>query len=160
MHLPTLLAKHFREVYFGGNWTWVNLKDTLSDVSWEQAITKIEDCNTIAALVYHIHYYVGGVSQVLAGGTLDIHDKYSFAVSPLHSQAEWENRLATIWTEAETYIQRVEAVPESQLNDIFSQEKYGNYFRNLQGIIEHTHYHLGQIVIIKKMVQQLEKIKE
>lgn len=25
------LAKHFREVHFGGNWTTVNMKDTLDD---------------------------------------------------------------------------------------------------------------------------------
>ena len=33
-------------------------------------------------------------------------------------------------------------------------EKYGNYFRNLTGIIEHLHYHLGQIVLIKKLIAE------
>jgi len=32
------------------------------------------------------------------------------------------------------------------------EEKYGNYYRNFHGIIEHCHYHLGQIVLIKKML--------
>jgi len=30
--------------------------------------------------------------------------------------------------------------------------KYGNYFRNIVGVIEHIHYHLGQIVLIKKIL--------
>jgi hypothetical protein len=35
--------------------------------------------------------------------------------------------------------------------------KYGNYYRNLHGIIEHTHYHLGQIVLIKKLLKRRRK---
>ena len=38
--------------------------------------------------------------------------------------------------------------------ETFADEKYGHYYRNLHGIIEHTHYHLGQIVLIKKLLQQ------
>ncbi|MGN6163930.1 MAG: hypothetical protein ACTHOF_05245 [Flavisolibacter sp.] len=41
---------------------------------------------------------------------------------------------------------------DSKLDEIFVDEKYGTYYRNLQGIIEHTHYHLGQIVLIKKLL--------
>jgi len=36
MTLIEQIAKHFRDVYFGGNWTAVNLKDTLADVSWDR----------------------------------------------------------------------------------------------------------------------------
>jgi hypothetical protein len=46
-------------------------------------------------------------------------------------------------------------LPESKLAETFSDEKYGNYYRNIHGIIEHTHYHLGQIVLIKKILSQL-----
>ena len=41
MTLPQQLAKHLREVHFGGNWTSVNLKDSLQDISWEQATDEI-----------------------------------------------------------------------------------------------------------------------
>jgi hypothetical protein len=30
------------------------------------------------------------------------------------------------------------------------EEKYGSVLRNIMGVIEHTHYHLGQIVLLKK----------
>ena len=36
------LAKHFRDVHFGGNWTFVNLKDSLADVTWQEATTKLQ----------------------------------------------------------------------------------------------------------------------
>lgn len=69
MNTPQQLAKHFRDVHFGGNWTCVNLKDTLKGVSWQQATAKVQDCNTIAVLVFHIHYYVAAVLKVLQGGS-------------------------------------------------------------------------------------------
>jgi len=54
MNLTWQIAKQFRDVYFGGNWTSVNLKENLADVTWQQATTKVYSANTIAALVYRI----------------------------------------------------------------------------------------------------------
>ena len=155
MNLPQQTAKHFRDVHFGGNWTSVNLKETLADISWQQAVTKIHDLNTIAALVYHINYYVSAVLKVLQGETLNASDKFSFDLPPIQSEADWENLLNKTWSDAENFTKLLEQLPESRFGEIFTDEKYGNYYRNMHGIIEHTHYHLGQIVIIKKILQQV-----
>jgi len=48
MSLSQHLAKHLRDVHFGGNWTSVNLKDTLADVSWQQVSVKVQSFNTIS----------------------------------------------------------------------------------------------------------------
>lgn len=152
MNLTNQLAKHFREVHFGGNWTASNLKEHLFDVSWQQANTQVYSFNTIAALVYHINYYVGAVLKVFQGEPLNAHDKYSFDHPPILSQEDWDKLLDKTWTDAEHFAGLIEQLPESMLNEIFSENKYGNYYRNIQGIIEHTHYHLGQIVLIKKIL--------
>ncbi len=154
MELTKHIAKHFREIHFGVNWTWSNLKDTLSDVTWLQATTKIEGFNTIAALTYHINYYIDAVIPVLKGGELHASDKYAFDVPPINSQEEWQAILDKMWSDAEIFANLVEQFPEDKLYDTFFEEKYGNYYRNFHGIIEHSHYHLGQIVIIKKMILQ------
>jgi len=154
MNLSAQIAKHFKDVHFGGNWTSVNLKQTLADVTWQQATTKIYSLNTIATLVFHINYYVSAVLKVLQGGPLDAHDKYSFDLPPIQNQENWEKLLNKMWTEAEDFAILVEQLPESKLGETFFEEKYGNYYRNLHGIIEHTHYHLGQIVLIKKILLQ------
>ncbi|MGJ8593340.1 MAG: hypothetical protein ACSHXF_12375 [Aquaticitalea sp.] len=44
-------------------------------------------------------------------------------------------------------------MPDSQLNAVFVDAKYGTYLRNIDGMIEHSYYHLGQIVLIKKLLQ-------
>ena len=157
MNLSAQIAKHFRDIHFGGNWTSVNLKQTLENVDWKQATTKVYSFNTIAVLVFHINYYVSAVTKVLLGGPLDAHDKYSFDLSPIQSQEDWEKLLQKMWTEAENFATLVEQLSENKFGEVFSDEKYGNYYRNLHGIIEHTHYHLGQIILIKKLLQEQKR---
>jgi hypothetical protein len=152
MNLSGQLAKHIRDVHFGGNWTSVNLKDTLADVTWQQATTQVQSLNNIATLVYHVHYYISAVTKVLEGGPLEAKDIYSFGHPPIQSQEDWQALLDKTWVDVERFAALVALLPESLLWENFTDEKYGTYYRNIQGIIEHTHYHLGQIVVIKKMM--------
>lgn len=156
MNTSQQIAKHFKEVHFGGNWTCSNLRDNLADVTWQQATQQIYSLNTIATLVYHTHYYVHAVLKVLKGEELEAHDKYSFAHPPIQSQEDWENLLSKVWEDAQSFELMLKNLPEAKLWENISEEKYGIYYRNLHGIIEHTHYHLGQIAIIKKIIQQKE----
>ena len=154
MTLPGQIAKHFREIHFGGNWTCVNLKDTLADVTWQQAATKQHSFNTIAALTYHINYYVAAVLRVLNGGELDAHDKFSFDHPPITSQQDWDQLINKLWSDATQFAALLEQLPESKMWEYIGDEKYGTYYRNMHGIIEHSHYHLGQIVILKKLLSE------
>jgi len=146
------IAKHFREVHTGGNWTWVNLKDTLEGINWQQATTKVHSFNTIATLVFHINYYTSVVLKVLNGAPLDASDKFSFDLPPITCEEDWQQLKDKTFSEAEQFATRLEALPDDTLWQDFFEGKYGNYFRNMLGIIEHTHYHLGQITLLKKLV--------
>ncbi len=152
MTLTTQIAKHFRAVHFGGNWTSVNLKETLSGLTWQQATTKIALFNTIAALTFHMNYFVSAVLKVLQGEPLDAHDKFSFDLPMIHNQQEWDTLVNKTLADAEKFAILVEQLPEHTLLEDFTDKKYGNYYSNIHGIIEHCHYHLGQIVIIKKLL--------
>lgn len=147
------MAKHFRDVHFGGNWTTVNLKDTLADVDWQMATTPVRQLNTIAVLVFHVNYYVNAVLKVLQGGPLQASDKFSFDLPPVKSEEEWQQLVAKTLTEAAAFADAMEKLEDRQLSEDFLDGKYGTLYRNLAGIIEHTHYHLGQISIIKKMIK-------
>lgn len=154
MKLTTQLAKHLTDVHFGGNWTCSNMQDVLKDVTWQQATTKIYEFNTIAILVWHVSYYVNAQLEVLQGKPLYAKDELSFNHPPIQSQQDWEQLLEKIWANAKLLAQLIAELPDSILLAHFTDEKYGNYYRNLQGNIEHMHYHLGQIVVIKKIIQQ------
>lgn len=148
------LAKNLHQVYFGGNWTASNFKDTLEGVTLEMATKKVNDLNTILVLSYHIHYYLKGTMDALKSGELTIRDKYSFDHPKLQNEAEWQDFLNNIWKEAKEFMSLIEKLEDDILHTNFIDEKYGSYYRNFAGIIEHTHYHLGQIAIIKKMLAQ------
>jgi hypothetical protein len=62
------------------------------------------------------------------------------------------------WADVENFASLIEQLPESRLWENLADEKYGSCYRNIHGIIEHTHYHLGQIVLIKKILLQTDKI--
>ena len=153
MNITPEIAKHFRQVYTGGNWTDSDLKMHLSDVTWEEAIQKIGSLNTIVALVYHINYYVAIMVKVLEGGPLEGSDKFSFGHPPVASAEDWTKMLDELFSNGEKFASLVEKLPDSKLHEHFYAEKHGSYYRNLNGVIEHTHYHLGQIAIIKKLLR-------
>lgn len=152
MNLSTQIAKHIRDIHAGGNWTSVNLKDTLADISWQQATTQVYGLNTIATLLYHINYFVSAVIPVLQGGELNAKDALSFAHPPIYDAASWQALINKAMVDAEKLASLVEQLPTDKLTSVFVNDKYGNYYRNLSGIVEHAHYHLGQIVLIKKIL--------
>ncbi|MCO6491576.1 MAG: DUF1572 domain-containing protein [Phaeodactylibacter sp.] len=155
MNLAPQIAKQFREVYLNGTWVaTTNLKAQLSDVTWEEATTKVGNLNTLAALAFHVNYYVSGILNVLKGGSLDIRDKYSFDMPPVESQEDWEKLLDKMWSDGEAFASLVEQIPDEKLGAGFVEEKYGNYYRNILAMIEHSYYHLGQVVLLKKMIRE------
>ncbi|WP_241330118.1 DinB family protein [Chryseobacterium arthrosphaerae] len=154
MSLTLQLAKRFREVLLDGLWIAnTNFKDQLSDVSWEQAVIKIDSLNTIAMLTFHIDYYIAGLVQVFEGGDLEIKDKFSFDLPAVKSQEQWESLLNKLWADSENFASLLEQMPDSKLDEVFVDEKYGTYRRNIEGMIEHSYYHLGQITLIKKLLK-------
>lgn len=154
MSIAKQLAKHLRDVYFGGNWTTTDLKTTLADVSWQDATRSVYGLNSIAVLTFHVAYFVDVLNKVLEEGILDGKDEHSFRVPPIGSQEDWKKLQERIWMAAEKAAGLIEQLPDEQLPEGFIDPKYGTYYRNIAGIIEHLHYHLGQIVIIKKILAQ------
>ncbi len=149
------LADRLREVILHGTWIAnTNFKDQIKPLDWKVATTKIQSLNTISILAQHIHYYIEGVKNAFLDGKLEIRDKYSFDFPPIESQTQWEAFQDTFWKDTEQLAQLIEKMTDEQLNEDFIDQKYGNYLRNINGIIEHSYYHLGQIVLIKKMSNQ------
>ena len=152
------LAERLKEVILDGTWIAnTNFKDQLEHLDFKTATTKIQSLNTISILAQHVHYYINGINQVFKGGKLTIKDKYSFDFPIIVSQAAWQNFLIKFWTDTENLLNLIEQLPENKLDQVFVDQKYGTYKRNIEGLIEHSYYHLGQIAIIKKMLVENRK---
>ena len=152
------ISKRFREVLLNGKWIAnTNYKDSLSNVDWKQATKKIGNLNTISALTQHINYYISGIINAFDSGTLEIKDKYSFDFPIIKSKEDWEDVTDKLFTNSEKFAKLIERLLDEELEQPFVDEKYGNYRRNIEAMIEHSYYHLGQISLIKKMVLESEK---
>lgn len=151
MNLSEQLANRFREVIFHGTWVAnTNFKDQLTDLSWQKATQQVNSFNTIAVLTFHINYYISGVLNVFNGKPLNIRDQYSFNAPPITSQKDWELLKSNLFTNATAFANHLDKLSDEQLLSVFVNEKYGTYLRNIEGMIEHCYYHLGQISLIKK----------
>lgn len=149
------LANQLREVILNGAWiAGTNFKDQLENLDWKIATKKVQSLNTISILAQHIHYYIAGIKNVFINGTLEIRDKYSFDFPPMASQTEWEAFQIQFWEDTETLAQLIGKMTDDQLEQHFVDEKYGSYWRNIHGMIEHSYYHLGQVVLIKKLIDE------
>ncbi|ANH83056.1 DUF1572 domain-containing protein [Niabella ginsenosidivorans] len=149
----TAIANRLREVLLNGHWIAnTNYKEQLLSITWEQAIQKVGNVNTIAALTFHINYYLEGLLKVLNGGKLEISDRYSFDLPPVLGAADWNKLVDSFLKNAEKFADRVGQMTDDELEAPFADEKYGNYLRNIEGVIEHSYYHLGQISLIRKLV--------
>lgn len=147
------LANRFREVTLNGKWiAYTNFKEQLTDVTLFDANKKVADLNTIALLTFHINYFVAGVLNVFEGGNLEIKDALSFDMPKLTSEAEWNTLKQELFDNSEKFANYIESFSDKKLNSVFVDEKYGTYRRNIEAMIEHSYYHLGQIVLIKKLL--------
>ncbi|MFA7688405.1 MAG: DUF1572 family protein [Moheibacter sp.] len=149
------LANRLREVLLNGKWIAnTNFKEQITSISWEQAVEKVANLNTIALLTFHLNYYLKGVLNVFQGGNLEIQDKFSFDMQEISSETDWHSLVNEFVSNAEKFINHVENMDDNLLIQPFVKEEYGSYLRNIEAQIEHSYYHLGQVVLIKKMIIQ------
>lgn len=155
MKKTEFLATRLREVLLNGKWIAnTNFKEQILGINWEQATKKVDSLNTIALLTFHLNYYLQGLLQVFNGGPLEIRDKYSFDLPEIKSESDWNKLVDTFLSNAELFASKVEQMDERILDQPFVDEKYGSYYRNIEGVIEHSYYHLGQVSLIRKMIVQ------
>lgn len=154
MESSNQLANRFREVLLNGKWVArTNYRELLTDLSWQEATTQVSNFNTIAALTYHVNYYIAGVLNVFEGGNLEIRDKFSFELKNLDTAEDWQVLLLQVWSNAERFANHIEKMDEEKLESGFVKTEYGSYRRNIEGMIEHCYYHLGQISMLKKAIK-------
>ena len=152
MEITALIAQHLLDVHIGNNWTDVNLSGTLVDVTAQEALTvSPASPNTIAALVHHITYWNRHMIGRMSGVEAAIPTANGFDLPfPLDWQQLKDDNISSAH-ELATAIREFDITRlEQPILPGFSSA-----YKNLQGTVEHVHYHLGQIVIIKKLLRRL-----
>ncbi len=147
------LATRLREVLLNGRWIAnTNYKEQILSITWQQAIKKVDSLNTIASLTYHINYYLAGLLNAFKNEKLEISDKFSFDIPQISSEEDWGKLVTEFLDNSEKFANQVEQMDDWIFDQPFIDPVYGNNLRNIEGVIEHSYYHLGQISLIKKMI--------
>lgn len=142
------MSKHLESVYFGGNWTSVCFEDVFSQLNLENINHSVKGSATTLTLIYHAHYFVVEVNKVLEGAPLTARDKYSFSPPEISTSEDLSRFIEQIREEAIAFAKNIASRDDDFLASDFIDPQYGTWHKNLMGIIEHLHYHLGQIRMI------------
>lgn len=147
------LSAFIKNAYLGKNWVEVDFKNVLEDITLEEANTRFVPLNSIAGIVYHLDYYVSIVLGRLKGELLPSNANNGFDIQHAGSPEDWEELLIRFYRNVELFAAYVKDFDDQRLQEDFLDNKYGNNIYNIQGIVEHAYYHLGQIVLLKKMIR-------
>jgi uncharacterized damage-inducible protein DinB len=154
MKITEVIAQHITEVYQGNNWTEVNIKDTLADVGYTEAtiVTRASN-NSIASLVHHLSFYNDVVMQRLSGINPVISDSNGFDMAAIKNEDDWIKLKASNTLSALQLASAVREFPEDKIFDL-TVTGHSTHYKMLHGLTEHAYYHLGQIVLLKKLIRQ------
>ena len=156
MNIIETVASCIKQSFEGENWTGVSITETLKDVSWQQAQQKTTaSLNTIASLVHHLYYWNQVLLQRSMGKNPAVPESNGFDVKEFKNDDDWNDLKEKT---RQSFIQLADAVknfPEEKLEETYAAGK-SSYYKNFQGITEHAYYHLGQIVILKKLIRSGE----
>lgn len=156
MDIAEQISRHLLDVYAGENWTEVNLQSTIDDLTYQEASELTPaSINTISGLLHHLHYWNEVMAQRIAGVRVKIEPSNGFNNEPLESEAQWINLKQACFKSAEQLATAIRGLSEAQLQAPILED-YPTAYKSLQGSVEHVHYHLGQIVILKNLIRALD----
>ena len=147
-------AERLQEVLIDGQWVAkTNVKDQIVDLNRAQATLKLNGQKSIAEIIFHLNYFLGGIIKVFNGGSLDIRDKYSYDMPPLLQEEDWEKLRHEFFLNSEKIVNQIKNIPDEKLQHDFGNGKYGTNVLNISAMTEHSFFHLGQICLLRKMLK-------
>lgn len=151
MKIAALVAQHVAEVVHG-NWTDIYLDDVIADVTFDEAMALPAGItNSIAMLLNHLGLYNNVVSARLDGENPAVNDANGFDVV-VNNDAEWQQLKANVIAGFNMLAAKAKELPDEKLWQL-TPAGHSTFYKTLHGISEHAHYHLGQIVLLKKMIR-------
>lgn len=151
MQIAPLVAQHVAEIVHG-NWTEIYLDDVTADVTYAEAIALPAGItNSIAMLVNHLGLYNYIVGERLKGNNPQPGDDNGFAID-IKNEEDWQQLRQNVLNSFKTLADAVKVLPDEKLS-AFTPAGHTTFYKTLHGISEHAHYHLGQIMLIKKIIR-------
>ncbi|MCC6584755.1 MAG: DinB family protein [Chitinophagales bacterium] len=136
----------------GNNWTGINAEQALKDISAETATKRINSNHlNIAELTAHLACWNNVISKRLEGVNYTPVIEEDFPVINELSGEQWQILKQDFFNSFEILIRALSQKEDVSLDQPIFEEGTSVY-RNVHGQVSHLHYHLGQIVLLKKII--------
>lgn len=146
------IAKLFEDLYDGDPWIDVTILGVLKNVSPQQAAKKIAPGrNSIWQIVNHIISWRENVLLRVQGNVINTPNNNYFIEIADISETAWQQSLERLQNSQQQWITFLKHFDESDFDKIYPSNKM-SYYEHIHGIIQHDAYHLGQIVLLTKLV--------
>jgi uncharacterized damage-inducible protein DinB len=155
--IDTLLAD-LRRIYEGNAWHGPSVLEALQDVTTAQAATRpVPDAHSIYELTHHIAAWIGETTSRLQGNPAGnpVDGDFPPRLAPVDDTA-WADVRARLERRQAELLETVSGFDAARLDDVVNPKNRKDSdgpvtFRALlSGLAQHSAYHAGQIVLLKK----------
>jgi uncharacterized damage-inducible protein DinB len=151
------IADQLKRAFYGEAWSGPSVKDVLDGVTAPMAAQRsVPEAHSIWELVHHITAWTNIVRRRLLGETVDVTPDVNFPPITDESEANWQQSLKQM-EEAEIALRNlILNTPESRLDESAGPGG-NNVYVLLHGVVQHSLYHAGQIMLMKRFLISMPK---
>jgi uncharacterized damage-inducible protein DinB len=157
--VPTDLLDDLRRMYEGGAWHGPSVLDALDGVTAEQAAQRpLGNVHSIYELTHHIAAWIGEATSRVQGNTPGMPADGDFPPSDMTvDEAAWSDVKSRLERRQAELLEAISAFDATRLDEAVDPKNKGKdgpvtYRALLSGLAQHSAYHAGQIVMLKKGV--------
>jgi uncharacterized damage-inducible protein DinB len=144
------ILDHYDGVLNGAAWHGDPIWQILDGISPETAAARpLAGRHTIWEIVMHMTFWEGVATQRLAGQRAGLVEELNFPAMPSASEENWKRTLDDFRASNQNFRAALAKLDPARLNELTAAGKR-SYYAEAHGVIEHTVYHAGQIVLLKK----------
>ncbi len=146
------LVQLFKDHYNGSPWLDVNIAEHLDDITHVEASKRVGECNTIWQITYHMMHWRKQNAKRLKGKIAPA-PSHNFIIDIDDTSAEaWEKLKVDFNKTHMSFIKFLFTIEEIEFDKIYTPNGH-TYYEHIQGILIHDAYHLGQILLLKKLIK-------
>lgn len=142
------IIKLLKNAHSGNCWTGDNYDTILRQISPQLINTSVKGFNnTIHQLVYHLLATDKLIINRIDRNQIELKDDENWPSAKKLESISWEETLQLKNEVLNQLINKLETLDDNRLDES-PYQGYSTYYVQLHGLIEHLHYHMGQIRLI------------
>lgn len=144
------LAADLQALHSGDCWIGYNATEILEGITREMALIKAcESGNSIWQIVNHISFWRGVVAKRLSEKRVVVQDQNGMEPPSSVNAVAWEQTLKRFNASFELLYAAIAGFDDKDLFNTPGDN--GTYYYNITGCLQHDAFHLGQIMLLKKL---------